>query len=237
MAKNKLTVDKLYGKKKLILGLALLFGFLSAIIILVTYYGQNVGSYSIRLDGSLEDRKVFISTDPEFSWYNSRLEADPVKNANATSMRFIRTDICKATNGSYVGANKGYISYTFYLKNMGAEAIDIDEIVQISSATQNLDDVSWLWYFEDDNSGTIYQKEDTNIPSDWSGYLSDYPETVKFESDTVILSKTIKNFMPNEVKKFTLIVWMESLDPNLSIDNSGGLIRFDVAFSIKRDTL
>lgn len=237
MAKKNTSVGKLYGKRKLILSLALIFGILSVIIVLVTYFGQNVGSFSIRLDGSLEERKIFASTDPEFSWYNSRLEAEPVANASTTSIRFVRHDLCRATDGNYVGSNRSYMSYTFYLKNMGNEAVDVNQVVQITNATNQLDEISWIWVFEDDSTtGDIYQKEDQNIPEDWPGYLADYPETNKFESDNVVFEKGIRNLRPNEVKKFTFIIWMESLDPNITEDKSGGSIQFNIAFSVMRDS-
>ncbi len=238
MPKTAITIGKLYGKKKLIMLLTAIFGLLSSVIVVVTYYGQNVGSFSIKLDNALTDRQIAISSDKEFAWFDSRLEAASCENATVTSYRFIRPEAVKANDGNYFGTNNAYVGYTFYMKNMGTDAVDIEEYINVSKSTKNLDQVSWIWYFEDDElDGKVYKKEDTLIPEGWDGYLPDYPQTINFLDDSQVAINQITNFLPGQVKKFTIIIWMEALDPDLSDANSGGLINFSVDFTVKDDAI
>lgn len=233
VVKKAATVGKLYRKRRLIVSITAILGILSALIIILTIYGQNVGSFSIQLDDTLTSRQIFISTDKEFDWYDSRLEAEPVSKASPISLKFIDTELCQNTEGDYVGINRGYTSYTFYIKNMGEEAVDIEEVIRIHGETNNMSDVTWLWHLDDlDTDGTVYKKLDKAESN--SPYLNDYPPTTAFSGEKIIANRTITELKPGDSRKITLILWIESQDPDLSNQNDGGAISVSVSFTIKR---
>ncbi len=230
-------VKGLYGrKKKVFISVTCLLGILCAIIIIITFYGQNVGTFSVKLGDDLKNRSIFVSTDPEFNWYNSRLEADSLENASTFSMMFIKQNECKKTNGSYIGTNRGYIGYTFYLKNLGTETVNVSQICRISGYNEdkNMADVSWFWYFEDDEKdGVVYQKPDENVEEGyWDDLPDQYRNTTAFEDDDIVYTREIKDLNPGDVKKITLITWVEANDPDLDDRLKNQTIRYELSFAV-----
>jgi hypothetical protein len=57
--------------------------------------------------------------------------------------------------------------------------------------------------------------------------------TEKFLSDTIIMRKRIMNFQPQTVIKFSVVVWIEGLDPDTTDDIIGGMIKLQMNFSIE----
>lgn len=233
-------VKGLYGrKKKTIISITCFLGILCAIIIIITFYGQNVGTFSVKLGDDLKNRSIYVSTDPEFSWYNSRLEADPLEDASAYTMMFVLQNECKKTNGSYIGTNKGYIGYTFYLKNLGTETVNVSQICRLSGYDEgsNIADVSWFWYFEDDEKdGIVYQKKDENVEEGyWDNLPEQYQNTTPFADDDVVYNKNIENLKPGDVKKITLITWIESNDPDMNEGLKNQKIRYELSFAVFGD--
>lgn len=234
MKQKELNVSKLYGKRKKIMLATVFLGVIIVIIILLTYYGQNVGSFSIKLEDDLKNCQIFISTDKDFNWYTSRLEAESLKDASPTSKRFIKRNEC-LNSGTNIGFNRGYISYTFYMKNMGTESIDIQEMLKVDKSTENLEEVAWVWLIEDDEDYGVYHLKDSTIDENWGGYLDDYSDSKEFESREVVMSKTIKKFRPGDVKKFTVITWIDGIDPDFNDNYKDGLIRFNLSFSVYKE--
>lgn len=234
MGKHKsITVSKLYAKRKLVATLAGIFGILCGLIILLAYFGQNIGSFTIRLDDELSERQIYLSTDKDFAWKDSRLEAKAVTDAIPTYKHFVREDICKANDGSYVGISNSYVGFTFYMLNDSDVAIDIEETFKMVKATNGLDETLWAWYFEDDELyGNVYHKKDA--VEDYT-YPEDYTNLNEFESDTVVFTKRLSKLEPHQVKKITLIMWVDCYDPDLNDGKLSGTARFTLTFSVFKD--
>lgn len=231
-------VTGLYGrKKKTIISVTCILGILCAVIIIVTFYGQNVGTFSIKLGDDLKNRSIFLSTDPEFNWYNSRLEADPLNDANLGNLPSILEKTCKRTNGTYISKNRDYISYTFYLKNLGIETVSVSQICRISGYEKteecNISDLSWFWYFEDDEeNGTVYKRDDKNGGADYWDEYPQYPQTTAFIEDDVVYNKNLIDLKPGDVKKITLITWIEAADPDMTDYIADQKIRYELSFAV-----
>lgn len=106
MPQKNIYVKDIYGpkkkkKKRLIISLCFT-GILVTLIVILAYFGQNVGSFSIKLGDDLTSRQIFISEKEDFSWYDSRLEAASVKEANVIMYPFIKAKECRNTDGSRI---------------------------------------------------------------------------------------------------------------------------------------
>lgn len=238
MPQKNIYVKDIYGpkkkkKKRLIISLCFT-GILVTLIVILAYFGQNVGSFSIKLGDDLTSRQIFISEKEDFSWYDSRLEAASVKDANGCVYPQIRSKECRNTDGSRIWSNNSYVSYTFYLKNMGHEKVNVMQQCSITGKNDGLELVTWLEYFEDDNEGIVYQGG--KAPDKASDpFLEQYPDTESYDLENNIAYKNeFYNLGPGDVKKFTLITWVDYKDPDLSPDMLGGTIRFEIYFSLFR---
>ena len=241
---KKLSVNKLYGKRKFITALTAIFGVIVAVIILLTYYGQNVGSFTVKLEDELYQRNIYISTDKDFETNKTaRLEADSLKDAEKTTLTRINQTICKNTVGTCVGNKSSYLSYTFYLKNEGTETLDITETLKITKVKDNLDECSWVWYFEEDmldenvvkeDEGTVYRKKDTNGPVNLN-LDQDYPDQTEFINQDTVFNKDVKGVKPGEVKKITVITWIDANDKDAQNFKGNGAIRYTLTFSLYKE--
>jgi hypothetical protein len=232
---NVLTVGKLWTKKKLVTALLIFFLELSSIIALLTYYGQNVGCFTISLSKEVSNYNVYISTDEEFKSYSPRLICDSFTNAQQITYTIINTNYVRKANGIYKGNGNTYVGYTYYVKNMGRETANLNFRMNIAQAEKNAEDVLWVWYFEgnDDSSGRMFQKKDdlNNLPANWEGYHSSYREREYFINDTTVFDGRF-DLKSQEVKKFSLIIWLEGDDPDVNDQIVGGKINFNVEYHL-----
>lgn len=238
MPQKNIYVKDIYGpkkkkKKRLIISLCFT-GILVTLIVILAYFGQNVGSFSIKLGDDLTSRQIFISEKEDFSWYDSRLEAASVKEANVIMYPFIKAKECRNTDGSRIWENNSYVSYTFYLKNMGREIVNVMQQCSITGKNDGLELVTWLEYFEDDNEGIVYQGG--NVPDKASDpFFERYPDPESYDlENNIAYENKFYDLHPGDVKKFTLITWVDSQDPDLSEEILGGTIRFEIYFSLFR---
>lgn len=238
MPQKNIYVKDIYGpkkkkKKRLIISLCFT-GILVTLIVILAYFGQNVGSFSIKLGDDLTSRQIFISEKEDFSWYDSRLEAASVKEANVIMYPFIKAKECRNTDGSRIWENNSYVSYTFYLKNMGREIVNVMQQCLITGKNDGLELVTWLEYFEDDNEGIVYQGG--NVPDKASDpFFERYPDPKLYDlENNIAYENKFYDLHPGDVKKFTLITWVDSQDPDLSEEILGGTIRFEIYFSLFR---
>lgn len=238
MSKKNIYVKDVYGSKKkknkrLVISLCFT-GILVTLIVVLAYFGQNVGSFSIKLGDDLTSRQIFLSEKEDFSWYDSRLEAVSVRDANFVIYPFIKANECKNTDGAKIWDNNSYISYTFYLKNLGRETVNVAQQCSISGKRDGLELVTWLEYFEDDEEGIVYQGG--NAPDkNTHKYFERYPNTVSYDLENMVAYENkIYDLHPGDVKKFTLITWVDSNDPDFTENILGGSIRFEIYFSLFR---
>ena len=235
MKKNSvLTVGKLWTKKKVVTLLLIFFFGLSSIIALLTYYGQNVGCFTISLAEDVTNQSIYISTDLTFSWYSPRLICYSFANAQSIIYPVIKTGYIRETNGIYKGNNNTYIGYTYYIKNMGDESVNLNVAMNVAQADKNAEDAVWVWYFEgnNDSTGRIFQKKDTSVDSTtWQGY-SGYREREYFQDEYTVFNEVMDNLEPGEVRKMTLILWLEGQDPDCSDNVIGGKINFNIEYNL-----
>lgn len=238
MSKKNIYVKDVYGSKKkknkrLVISLCFT-GILVTLIVVLAYFGQNVGSFSIKLGDDLTSRQIFISEKQDFSWYDSRLEAASVKEANVIMYPFIKAKECRSTDGARIWDNNSYVSYTFYLKNMGREIVNVMQQCSITGKNDGLELVTWLEYFEDDNEGVVYQGGKAPDKS-LDPFYERYPNAESYDlENNIAYENKLYDLHPGDVKKFTLITWVDSQDPDLSPDMLGGTIRFEIYFSLFR---
>jgi hypothetical protein len=124
------------------------------------------------------------------------------------------------------GNNSGdnYIAYTFYLFNSGIENLDYSMKLEIENKSNNLDEAIRIRLYTNDQLVT-YAKKNAN-----TGEAE--PSTTAFESDKYVVTNTITDFAPEEYTKYTIMMWVESEDPDCTNDKIGGGITMSISFSV-----
>jgi len=228
------TVKKIWTGRRLVSLLLVIFIALFGIIALLTYYGQNVGSFTISMSEKASNHSIYISTDPTFATYSPRLMCESLDEAKNIPYQMIKYQYVKENNGTYISQDKSYVGYTFYLKNMSNESVSLRATMNIEQATQHVDDAAWIWFFqgEEDYTGTIYQKYENLTDKEQNEKYPNYRQRVFFKDDTTVFDRTIENVEPDEVIKFTMILWIEGQDPDCKDSIIGGRINFNLGITL-----
>lgn len=227
-----LTTKYLITKNFLLLGI-LVTGLLSAIIGVLAFFGQNMGTFVISLGDDAFRTGIILSDNKEFSTSSPRLLVNPVNNSMPVAFDDIKIDEALATDGDYVDtAGLTYIAYTFYLMNEGNTIVDVEFNIQITTMTNNIDAAARILLIQDDDVEhmSIYRKADSN-PINYYDHTP-YELSKDFESSSRVCTNTFESFRPGDVKKYTLFIWLEGWDVDCDNSVMGGQLRMDMTFEI-----
>ena len=208
-------------------------GMLSLTFGVITFYGQNAGNMIMSIDPDAAQRKIRLSTEEFKEEYTDvRLMSEPVENAKEITYAWLKLDELQETDGNFIDTVHGYVAYTFYMKNEGFEAVDLDYYIRITDFTNSLDEGIRVIVIED-GVETMYMKADrTNN----SNYPSTMPVAEHFRTSREVMRKEILNFKPQQTKKFSVIIYLEGNDPDTTDELLGGTIKMEMVFSILRDS-
>jgi hypothetical protein len=201
---------------------------LSIAFALITFYGQNAGNFVMSVDTLARQRGIAISDDPEFTFSTSRLMSDPIDDARDVTYAWLKLDEIEETNGNYVDPDHDYVAYTFYIKNEGLETVDLSYYIRITEVYNDLDKAIRVLVI-DDGEETMFMKPDTTNINTYPDYM---PIGQHFETQMTVMRKLIPNFRPGDIRKFTVVVWLEGNDPDTTDEILGGMIKMQMNFTI-----
>lgn len=159
-----------------------------------------------------------VSLDPDFAqksglvMYEKIAEKQERKILKATrvdfmdniSVKWLPENLNKMGEGSHNGEN--YLAYTFYIENKGSDPINYWYQILIDDVIKNVDKAIRVMVYRNDDR-IIYAR-----PNETTGEPED--GTKKFYSDTEVLLEHRENFVPGEIDKFTIVVYLEGDDPD-----------------------
>lgn len=204
-------------------------GMLSVAFAVVTFYGQNAGNFVMTVDTAARLRGITLSTDPEFSFSTGRLMTDPINAARDVTYAWIKKEEIQDTNGNYVDPDHGYVAYTFYVKNDGFETVDLSYYIRITDIYNKLDEAIRILVI-DNGVETLYMKPDTTVNTNYPEII---PQAQYFHTSATIMRREVLNFRPGDIRKYSVIVWLEGYDPDTTDDILGGMIKMTMNFTIK----
>lgn len=134
-----------------------------------------------------------------------------------------------------------YFKYTFYVKNSGHITAGYSMSVNItrndkSSDGRSLDSILRVMLFENDpREDTHYYQvfaKASELPNTlpdgsvtYNEYLSYTDEPIfaeQFESNNVIVTKDVQRFRSNDVRRYTIVTWLEGEDPQANLEAPEG---------------
>lgn len=225
---------KNYRRNKKILGILASLILITIVIIFVValmYTRYSSFTVSVKKINNL-DSSIIISETADFSEPTSKLTCPAV--ADITNIDESSLDMTKigSVDGESNGAN--YLCYTFYVKNNGAKGVNLEYKMTIANVEKNLDEACRIRVI---SSRSEYEPERIDYAKaagvDEATHRSiAEPGTTMFEDRYVICTKKIDAFMPEEVIKFTVVIWVHGPDPQCTDDKIGGLFKTDMTFEV-----
>ena len=189
-------------------------------IVAVLY--KNTGSFTVSLDKfDMQEYALTLSESKEMTHTMSHLNAEIDEEITNISVRSLPDDLDNI-DGKHNGED--YVAYTFYLQNAGEQVIDYEYIVYISGVTQDLDSAIRIRLYHNGEPVTYARTR-----TDGKGAE---PGTTEFFSEQIAVQKLVEDFSPQEIDKFTVVIWIEGDDPDCVDFLIGGKLRVDMSMSV-----
>ncbi len=218
---------KLYRRLMRILPAAA--GAMTALVVVgyvVSLMYSKYGSFTVTVN-KFDNVKfaLTLSEYPDFNSTSARLNASANEEITNISGADLPLDLDNI-NGDHSGEN--YVAYTFYVKNCGRETVDVDYEIYIRNMTLNIDRAVRV---------RLYTGEDGNRSyADYARTRTDgggpEPNTTEFYNLKTITKGQIEQLRPNEIYKFTVVIWLEGDDPDCIDDVLGGQFKIDMNMNI-----
>jgi len=205
-------------------------GMLSLTFGVITFYGQNAGNMIMSVDPSAAMRGIRLSIDPDPDAPHTltRLMSEPIEDAKDITYAWIKLDEVQDTLGNYTDEDHDYVAYTFYVKNDGAETVDLRYYIKITEVYNNLDKGIRVILI-DEGQETLYMKPDSTNDT---YYPDTMPAAEHFLTQSIIMRRIVPNFKPGERRKITVVIYLEGYDPDTNDDLMGGMIKLQMNFTI-----
>jgi len=218
---------------------------LIALIVALTYYGQQVGNFVIRVEHA-KQQGLSLSVHEDKSSPTERLVATPLKDCIDACYQMIPEDIEEGM-GSKNDPDGRYLAYSFYLLNGGTMATNYTMRFDLIQATKDIDSILRVMIIQD-GVKVFYSKADQNteVNGGDSGRgepirgttlegVQDIEQTIAFRDNATICKKLYNDFQIGESTKFTIVMWLDGFDdqnPDGNRDMLGAALRTEINFSI-----
>lgn len=221
-------------------GVLLIGGILLACYLMAAFYTQS-GEFIIRVDHGGEKRLV-ISDTMDFSQELITLNGAALDQVDNISIYDIDPRVM-AVDGEHNGMD--YVAYTFYVKNIGYDPITYTYNLSIQRATRKVDEATWVLLYHNGEQMILAKEGKDGEPERQQGkyeypFIEDAkkPEQYSYNEETGIYTLAAQPFastrivemaerpalQPEEVDKFTVVIWLEGEDPECTNDILGGTI-------------
>ena len=195
---------------------------LTSIIYIASVLYEKSGSFTVSVNKyEMQKFGLTLSETKDMAHPSSSLNAKVSEKMTNIAGETIDANV-DMIDGEHNG--RDYIAYTFYVQNAGEVEVSYDYQINISNATQSLDEAIRLRLYVDGKQ-TTYAK----TRSDGGGAE---PGTTEFYSASVITKGRVDAFAPEAITKFTVVIWIEGNDPDCIDWLIGGKLKLDMDIAI-----
>ncbi len=207
---------------KLLPAIAALLTMTVAITYVISVMYNKYGSFTVMVNKfDSVQYALTLAEDPEFLQPTMRLNSKASEEITNISVRDLPEDLDRI-NGEHNGRN--YVAYTFYMKNAGTAAVDCEYEVYIANMSLDIEKAVRVRLYVNG----VYE-DYARTKTDGTGAE---PGTVPFYSETVIVKDRLNSYQPEEVTRFTVVIWLEGDDPDCIDNILGGQFKIDMAIRI-----
>lgn len=196
------------------------------ILYIISLLVSKWGDLVIEIDRPLQNRGIVLSTDPKFETKSVALSAKQVQNVTNITYSWLPTDLDTSTDGEHNGKN--YVAYTFYCKNEGDVEVDYRATLDISGVAKSADEACRVMVYKN-GEPNIYAKPQYNDRS------KPEQDTTMFVDEKIVMTTKTENFKPNDVDKYTVVIWIEGADAECVDEIRDGWVRMKMLFAVDED--
>ena len=225
---------KRYRQEKKIVPLVMLcLGLVTVIVYVISLLYTRFGSFTIGVN-------KYHSLNYGLSLSDNKGLSNQTSNLNCRASQVITNIDGKSLDDIPLGVNDGvdngenYLCYTFYCVNSGKEVVDFEYSINIVKMTMNIENAVRIREYSQLNDGAR-TKVDYAAPKgivEETGEVIPEEGTTPFKDKSVVFLKTVKDFKPNEVMKYTIVIWLEGNDPDCVDNIIGGEFKVDMKFNV-----
>ena len=227
-----------------------------AIMLLLSYYGLNVGTFTVIIDNEQQTvAEMILSEHDDFKKTSQRLNAVQALDLDCLGVEDyelvatnpeIKDDIPQEILSQLedlIGGSQnqaGYFCYTFYVMNSGNTIYDYTMDLNITSTKNNADSAIRIMLVWDRDYGVestiedvqkIYAKAQGNKPGQTPNAL-DYCSDDRFASSTKIFTESRYYFPPARVDKVSVLMWIHGWDDDATDEVRSGKVRLTLRLRI-----
>src|SRR5690554_336428 len=215
---------------------------LLVLILLFSYYGQNVGSFTIDLSRDLRIKNMVLSETKHFENPGIRLEAEPLIDIYPIGIRgepeALPLEITlkdSFADGSDNGLH--YFAYTFYVKNQGGEPLHYNMTLYINNVVNNVDAAIRVMIIsnKDIDGDNIASEEVYAKVQGENGVNPGKPElgTKPFFASRIVVNENRTNFKSTTIDKYTVLMWIHGEDVDSTDIGENSIIDGKISLSMK----
>lgn len=193
------------------------------ILFIISMLVSKWGDLVIEIDRPLQSKGIVLSTDPEFNTKSVALSAKQVQNVTNITYSWLPTDLDTAQDGEHNGKN--YVAYTFYCRNEGDEELDYDATLDITGVAKSADEACRVMVYKN-GEPNVYAKAKYDNRSEAE------QDTTMFVDDKVVMTTKTQGFKPNDVDKYTIVIWIEGNDAECVDEIRDGWVRMKMLFAV-----
>ena len=202
----------------------LLLVFLASLyVILDIIYSE--GKFTVILDSNKTLESGLAIYDSLNNAHGKRkLEATPIKFMDNISYKWIPANVDTEADGSHNGQN--YIAYSFYVENQGNEVLNYHYEVVVDDVIKNVDEAIRIRIYRNGEDVTSAQ------PASLGGQTELNTEPfIEIKDDGTIILEHIGDFKPDDLDRYTVLVWLEGDDPDCTDDLIGGELKMHMVIT------
>ena len=183
---------------------------------------SRTGNFTVGINKfEFEEYGLTLSESADFSEQTSQLTAKAHDNMTNISINDLPGDL-DSIDGSHNGKN--HLAYTFYVKNAGTKALTYVFQSTIVNVTNEVDTCIRIRIYR---NGEYVDYART--ASDGSG---PEPGTTAFLNESIVCRTEEANFMPGQISKYTVVIWVEGDDPECVDARIGGVLKVSANMSV-----
>ena len=232
MAKEVIVKAKSVKRKKIMsrvikLSLLILLLFLTILYIILRII-YNEGRFTVTLDSNKTlESGIAVFDSLNNSHGKRKLYATPIKFMDNISYKWLPKDIDTEADGSHNGQN--YIAYSFYIENQGNEVLNYWYEVVVEDVIKHVDEAIRIRIYH--NGKDVTYAKPAVLGGNEPGTEPFINVENIYKKDTTIILQERKDFAPDDLDRFTVVIWLEGDDPDCVDALIGGEIKMYMKIS------
>lgn len=214
-------------KRRRILRIALGVGIAVLLILfLVSLLVTKWGDLVIDIDRPAVEKGLILSEDPDFKDKHVTLSAKQKRDVTNITYNWLPVDLDKSKDGEHNGEN--YVAYTFYCKNVGQEAVDYNATLDITGVAKSADEAVRVMVYKNGKKAIFAKtqyKDRKTAETDATAFAEN-------DDTPVVMRTSSKDFKPDAVDKYTIVIWIEGKDAECVDDIRDGYVRMRMVMGI-----